>query len=121
MSANFLADSGDGEVPYAPMAVAHAASVSPPGQDPVEALSHGLLGVAGLCLNEQGRGVASPRFDPRRRRRALARYGMRCRELVCWSQQRAAGLLMRIWLTESPPLSEPCSARRRASRVILKT
>ncbi len=63
MSAHFLADSGDGEVPYVPMAVAHAASVAPVGHDPVEALSHSLLGVAGLCLDEQGRSVASPRCD----------------------------------------------------------
>ncbi len=43
------------------MAVAHAASVAPIGQDPVEALSRGLLGVAGLCLDEQARHIASPR------------------------------------------------------------
>ncbi len=64
MSAHFLADSGDGEVPYAPMAVAHAAGASPVGHDLVEALSHSLLGVAGLCLDEQGRNIASPRSEP---------------------------------------------------------
>ena len=64
MSAHLLADSGDGEVPCTPMAVAHAAGTAPRGQDPVEALSHGLLGVAGLCLDERGRTVASPRCYP---------------------------------------------------------
>lgn len=64
MSAHFLADSGDGEVPYAPMAVAQAAGASSAGHDPVEALSHSLLGVAGLCLDEHGRSVASPRSGP---------------------------------------------------------
>ena len=64
MSAHLLADSGDGEVPYTPRAVAHAAGTAPRGQDPVEALSHGLLGVAGLCLDERGRTVASPRCCP---------------------------------------------------------
>lgn len=61
MSAHFLADSGDGEVPYPPMAVAHAAASSPPGRDPVEALAHSLLGVLGLCLDERGSSIASPR------------------------------------------------------------
>ena len=61
MSAHFLADSGDGEVPYPPMAVAHAAASSPPGHDPVEALAHSLLGVLGLCLDERGSSIASPR------------------------------------------------------------
>ena len=63
MSAHFLADSGDGEVPYVPMAIAHAAGASAIGHDPVEALSHSLLGVAGLCLDEQGRSNASPRWE----------------------------------------------------------
>ena len=61
MSAHFLADSGDGEVPYPPMALAHAAASSPPGHDPVEALAHSLLGVLGLCLDERGSSIASPR------------------------------------------------------------
>lgn len=61
MSAHFLADSGDGEVPYVPTALAHASESSPLGQDPVEALSHSLLGVVGLCLDENGRHIASPR------------------------------------------------------------
>ena len=61
MSAHFLADSGDGEVPYPPMAVAHAAASSPPCRDPVEALAHSLLGVLGLCLDERGSSIASPR------------------------------------------------------------
>ena len=61
MSAHFLADSGDGEVPYPPMAFAHAAARSQPGHDPVETLAHSLLGVLGLCLDERGSSIASPR------------------------------------------------------------
>lgn len=61
MAAHLLADSGEGETPLVPMSVAAAAAAAQPGSDTIEALSHALLGVAGLCLDERVRLVASPR------------------------------------------------------------
>ncbi|EIE26728.1 hypothetical protein COCSUDRAFT_46205 [Coccomyxa subellipsoidea C-169] len=62
MAAHLLADSGEGETPLVPMSVAAAAAAAQPGIDPVEGLSHALLGVAGLCLDERARPVVSPRL-----------------------------------------------------------
>ena len=66
MGAHLLADCGDGETPLAPMPVAAAAAAAAqqPGACPVEALSHALLGVAGLCLDERARPLVSPRRAP---------------------------------------------------------
>lgn len=63
MAAHLLADSGEGETPLVPMSVAAAAAAAQPGRDPVEGLSHALLGVAGLCLDERARPVVSPRYS----------------------------------------------------------
>jgi hypothetical protein len=61
MAAHLLADSGEGETPLVPMSVAAAAAAAQPGRDPIEGLSHALLGVAGLCLDKRARSVVSPR------------------------------------------------------------
>lgn len=63
MAAHLLADSGEGETPLVPLAVAAAAAAADAqgGPDNIEQLSHALLGVAGLCLDEAARPVASPR------------------------------------------------------------
>ncbi|BDA40620.1 probable Exportin-4 [Coccomyxa sp. Obi] len=62
MAAHLLADSGEGETPMVPVSVAAAAAAAQPGRDPIEGLSHALLGVAGLCLDERARPVVSPRL-----------------------------------------------------------
>ncbi len=61
MAGHLLADSGEGETPLVPLPVAKAAADAQGGTDPIEQLSHALLGVAGLCLDENARPVVSPR------------------------------------------------------------
>ena len=63
MGAHIAADSGEGETPLPPLAVATAAAAAcRAGRlDPLEALSHSLLAVAGLCLDDTLKHGASPR------------------------------------------------------------
>ncbi len=62
MAAHLLADSGEGETPLVPLSVVKAAAEATRG-DPIEQLSHALLGVAGMCLDQSARPVVSPRCE----------------------------------------------------------
>lgn len=63
MAAHVVADSGEGETPLAPVSVATAAASADAAEraDPLEAVSHALLAVGGLCLDERMKSAASPR------------------------------------------------------------
>ena len=64
MGAHVVADSGEGETPLPPTAVSSAsvAAATSGRQDPLEALSHCLLAVAGLCIDQKLQSAASPRY-----------------------------------------------------------
>lgn len=57
MGAHLIADPGEGEIPLPPLAIT-AATGNP---DPLEALSHSLLSVVGLCIDDGMKAAASPR------------------------------------------------------------
>ena len=61
MAAHLLADTGDGEVPQLPSAVA-AAIEDKSAEQAVCQLSHLLLSIPGLCLDPSFKHLASPRY-----------------------------------------------------------